>query len=76
MKVYRVHYQTDGGWVNEWFATKAEAKQAIKEIKNERKDDEINGDGLLDSEPELKVIPTDKKGLVRWLNLWHGGARL
>jgi len=71
MKVYRVHHQTSGGWVNEWFATKAEAKQAIKEIKNE-----INGDILLDSEPELRVIPTDKKGLVRWLNLWHGGDRL
>jgi len=76
MKVYRVQYQVDGGWAYEWFTTKAEAKQAIKEIKNERKDDEINGDGLLDSEPELRVIPTDKKGLVQWLNNWHKGALL
>ena len=71
MKVYRVQYQIDDGWAYEWYATKAEAKQAIKRIK-----DEEGGDALFESEPELRVIPTDKKGLVRWLNAWHKGALL
>jgi len=71
MKVYRVRYLIDSGLAHEWFATKAEAKQAIKEIKDERGDD-----ALFESEPELRVIPTDKKGLVQWLNLWHRGALL
>ena len=71
MKVYRVQYQNNDGCAYEWYATKAEAKRAIKEIK-----DEWGDDALFESEPELRVIPTDKKGLVRWLNLWHKGARL
>lgn len=69
MKVYRVRYQFESGWANEWFATKAEAKQATKEIKDEKGDEAVVG-------PELIDIPTDKKGLVRWLNLWHGGDDL
>jgi len=71
MKVYRVQYLIDDGWAYEWFTTKAEAKQAIKEIKDERGED-----ALFESEPELRVIPTDKKGLVQWLNNWHKGALL
>ena len=70
MKVYRVKYQDSEGWVYEWFATKAEAKKFMKEVRDARGDD-----ALPESEPELRVIPTDKKGLVRWLNIWHGGAK-
>lgn len=71
MKVYRVQYLVDGEWVYEWFATKAKAKEFMKEVRDARGDD-----ALFESEPKLHDIPTDKKGLVRWLNIWHGGARL
>ena len=70
MKVYKVEWRRGDGIVFEWFTTKAEAKQVIREVKDARGDD-----ALFKSEPELRVIPTDKKGLVRWLNIWHGGAK-
>jgi len=63
MKIYRVQYQDYDSWVNEWFATKAEAKKFIKELIGTGGDDDVFA-----LEPELRVIPTDKKGLVRWLN--------
>jgi len=66
MKVYRVQYQNYDKWVCVWFANKAEAKKFIKEL---------TGTGYVPLlEPESRVIPTDKKGLVQWLN-WHGGNR-
>ena len=68
MKVYRVQYWEDGCQINEWFTTKAEAEKFIEKEKLEFLR-EVN------DEPELRVIPTDKKGLVRWLNLWHAGDR-
>ena len=68
MKVYKVEWRRGDGVVFEWFATKAEAKQAIREIKDAKGEDAEVFD-----EPSLYDIPTDKKGLVRWLNLWHGG---
>lgn len=67
MKVYKISYHhPDIGCQLAWAASQREAKKALREI--------IAGyDNPQDAEPgniEQVDIPTDKAGLIDWLNRW------
>ena len=73
MKLYRIQARhNEEGTIYTWAGTQATAKLRAKEM-----DDEHHF--KLDADPKIEVVevPTDKKGLLRWLNnnLNHFGAQ-
>lgn len=65
MKLYRVDARhSEEGTMHEWCGTQADAARAVKKFKNEF---EVDPDSV-----EVKPVdfPTDKPGLLRWLNVY------
>jgi hypothetical protein len=67
MKVYKVYYHTaDMGGQLSWHETKRDAEHALAEVIALRK---AGGEGVCGPEGiEVEDIPTDKVGLIWWLN--------
>jgi hypothetical protein len=66
MKLYRIQAVHDEyGTMYAWAGTQANAKKAAKEM------DDMHH-FKLDADPTIEVVevPTDKKGLLRWLNVY------
>lgn len=66
MKIYRITLSTgDEGIVQAWAGSKDEAKRKLREMKgNYEQADQMTGD------IEAMDIPTDKAGLLSWLNAY------
>lgn len=64
MKVYRVMiYDRDEGMTLTWFGNKRVAEKVLRDAQAERDEPAVGPEGV-----EEVNIPTDKEGLLRWLN--------
>lgn len=66
MKIYEVNWYFESHLQHAWFASKAEADKQVKEIRSQK----------CYGTPEVRIhdVPTDKKGLLRWLNAYAQGV--
>jgi hypothetical protein len=70
MKLYRIQARhNEEGTIYAWVGTQADAKKAAKAM-----DDEHHFKLYTDPTIEVVEVPTDKKGLLRWLNVYVGRA--
>jgi hypothetical protein len=71
MRVYRTHWhEPDTGTVQSWHPSKRRASEALRAIKRAVVE---AGNDAGDCEPsgvEAVDVPTDKDGLIGWLNVW------
>jgi len=70
MKLYRIQARhNEEGTIYTWAGTQATAKVAAKQMNDTHHFD-------LEDDPTIEVVevPTDKKGLLRWLNVYVGRA--
>lgn len=64
MKIYRVAFQErDLGCLLSWHSSRAAAKAALRRLRSEHGERAIGPDFI-----DPVEIPTDKPGLLRWLN--------
>ena len=64
MKLYRIQAaHDDEGTIYAWAGTQADAKKAAK-VMNDEHHFKLRDDPTI----EVVEVPTDKKGLLRWLN--------
>jgi hypothetical protein len=68
MRLYRITiHDPDWGLVFEWHRNKADAQRRMKELNGER------AEHMPECDLEAMTVPTDKDGLVAFLNV-HAGA--
>lgn len=64
MRVYRCNcYDKDLGQLVSWHGSKREADQYLRNFQKERGGETVGPESVA-----LEEIPTDKEGLLRWLN--------
>jgi hypothetical protein len=66
MKIYEVNWYFESYLQHAWFANKAEADKKANEVRSQK----------CYGTPQIRAhdIPTDKKGVLRWLNAYARGA--
>lgn len=64
MKVWRCQMYDEGlGAILSWHRSQREARASLREFQERREGPAVGPEGV-----ELVEIPTDKTGLIRWLN--------
>ncbi len=65
MRLYRCNsYEKDAGTVVSWHGSKAEAERELRHFQKERGSEAVGPESI-----EPTDIPTDKAGLLHWLNV-------
>ena len=65
MKLYRCNfYDTDSGCVVSWHSSERQARAALRELQQDRGEAAQGPEGV-----ERVEVPTDRNGLIGWLNI-------
>jgi hypothetical protein len=74
MKLYKISYRDQSGYHQQYLPSKAAAKRMQATLKKEINNPDISNQVEAVEMIDEVEIPTDKKGLILWLNLNNSNA--